>query len=50
VATGSEEIDVGDLLIGLAERHATLGESALAQRCLDAADQVRGAFYATRPV
>jgi sulfide:quinone oxidoreductase len=49
VATGSEEIDVGDLLIGLAERHATLGESALAQRCLDAADQVRGA-YAARPV
>jgi sulfide:quinone oxidoreductase len=50
VATGSEEIDVGELLIGLAERHATLGESVLAQRCLDAADQVRGTFYAARPV
>ena len=46
----SEAIDVGDLLVGLAERHATLGENALAQRCLDAADQVRGALYAGRPV
>jgi sulfide:quinone oxidoreductase len=50
VPAGSEEIDVGDLLIGLAERHAALGENALAQRCLDAADQVRGALYAGRPV
>ena len=37
-----EEIDVGELLLGLAERHATLGENALALRCLDAAVQVRG--------
>jgi sulfide:quinone oxidoreductase len=42
VPAGSEEIDVGDLLLALAERHATLGESALALRCLDAAVQVRG--------
>jgi hypothetical protein len=38
----SEEIDVGDLLLGLAERHATAGENALALRCLNAAAQVRG--------
>jgi sulfide:quinone oxidoreductase len=38
----SEEIDVGELLLGLAERHATVGENALALRCLDAAAQVRG--------
>ena len=37
-----EDIDVGELLLGLAERHATLGEDALALRCLDAAAQVRG--------
>ena len=37
-----EEIDVGDLLLGLAERHAELGESTLALRCLEAALQVRG--------
>jgi sulfide:quinone oxidoreductase len=42
VEVGSEEIDVGELLLGLAERHATLGERALALRCLDAARQVRG--------
>lgn len=42
VQAGSEEIDVGELLLGLAERHATLGENALALRCLDAARQVRG--------
>ena len=42
VPAGSEEIDVGDLLLALAERHATLGENALALRCLDAAVQVRG--------
>ena len=41
---GSEEIDVGELLLGLAERHATVGEDALALRCLDAAAQVRGAL------
>ncbi|HEX6695557.1 MAG TPA: FAD-dependent oxidoreductase [Solirubrobacteraceae bacterium] len=40
----SEEIDVGDLLLALAERHATVGENALALRCLDAAAQVRGAL------
>jgi sulfide:quinone oxidoreductase len=38
----SEEIDVGELLLGLAERHATVGENALALRCLDASAQVRG--------
>jgi sulfide:quinone oxidoreductase len=43
---GSEEIDVGDLLLGLAERHAAVGESALALRCLDAARQIRGALPA----
>jgi sulfide:quinone oxidoreductase len=42
VQAGSEEIDVAELLLGLAERHATLGENALAVRCLDAARQVRG--------
>ena len=41
---GSEAIDVGELLLGLAERHATVGEDALALRCLDAAAQVRGAL------
>ena len=44
VPADSEEIDVGELLLGLAERHATLGENALALRCLDAAVQVRGAL------
>ena len=39
-----EEIDVGELLLGLAERHASLGEDALALRCLDAAAQVRGSL------
>ena len=38
----ADEIDVGDLLIGLADRHAALGEKTLALRCLDAAAQVRG--------
>jgi sulfide:quinone oxidoreductase len=42
VQSGSEEIDVGDLLLGLAERHTSLGENALALRCLDAARQIRG--------
>jgi sulfide:quinone oxidoreductase len=41
---GAEEIDVGELLLGLAERHATVGEDGLALRCLDAAAQVRGAL------
>ena len=41
-AQPTEEIDVGDLLLGLAERHATVGEDTLALRCLDAAAQVRG--------
>jgi sulfide:quinone oxidoreductase len=49
VPAGSEEIDVGELLTALAEHHAALGEDALAQRCLHAADQVRGAVYAARP-
>jgi sulfide:quinone oxidoreductase len=39
---GSEEIDVGDLLLGLAERHAAVGENALALRCREAARQIRG--------
>jgi sulfide:quinone oxidoreductase len=41
-ADASEEIDVGDLLLGLAESHATVGEDALELRCLNAAAQVRG--------
>ena len=40
----SEAIDVGDLLLRLAERNAAVGENALALRCLDAAAQVRGAL------
>jgi sulfide:quinone oxidoreductase len=40
----AEEIDVGDLLLALADRHAALGENTLALRCLDAAVQVRGAL------
>jgi sulfide:quinone oxidoreductase len=40
----AQEIDVGELLLGLAERHASAGEDALALRCLDAAAQVRGAL------
>ena len=43
VAAEAEDVDVGELLLGLAERHAALGESALAQRCRDAAAQVRDA-------
>jgi sulfide:quinone oxidoreductase len=39
-----EEVDVGELLLALAERHATVGENTLALRCLDAAAQVRGAL------
>jgi sulfide:quinone oxidoreductase len=37
-----DEIDVAALLLTLAERHAELGERALAVRCLDAAEQLRG--------
>jgi sulfide:quinone oxidoreductase len=36
------EIDVGALLLTLAERHAAVGDAALAVRCLDAAEQLRG--------
>ena len=36
----SDEIDVAELLLGLAERHAAVGEDALALRCRDAAAQV----------
>jgi sulfide:quinone oxidoreductase len=38
----AEELDVGELLLKLADRHAALGEDALALRCLRAAQQVRG--------
>jgi sulfide:quinone oxidoreductase len=38
----AEDVDVGDLLIDLAERHARMGERGLALRCLDAARQIRG--------
>jgi sulfide:quinone oxidoreductase len=38
----AEDVDVSDLLIGLADRHARMGEQALALRCLDAAARVRG--------
>ena len=37
-----EELDVGELLLNLADRHAALGENALALRCFRAAQQVRG--------
>jgi sulfide:quinone oxidoreductase len=36
------DVDVGDLLLGLAERHARTGEPALARQCLEAAQQVLG--------
>jgi sulfide:quinone oxidoreductase len=36
------DLDVGALLLALAERHAQLGDRALALRCLDAAEQLRG--------
>jgi sulfide:quinone oxidoreductase len=48
VQAGSDEIDVGALLLGLAERHATLGEHAVATRCLYAAEQLRGEAAARR--
>ncbi|MGZ4268333.1 MAG: NAD(P)/FAD-dependent oxidoreductase [Solirubrobacteraceae bacterium] len=35
-------IDVGRLLLSLAERHAEMGEPEMALRCLDAAEQVGG--------
>jgi sulfide:quinone oxidoreductase len=35
-----DEIDVGALLLSLAERHADMGERSLAIRCLDAAEQL----------
>jgi sulfide:quinone oxidoreductase len=37
-----DDIDIGALLLTLAERHAALGERALAVRCLDAVEQLRG--------
>ena len=37
-----EELDVAELLLNLADRHAALGENALALRCFRAAQQVRG--------
>jgi sulfide:quinone oxidoreductase len=37
-----DEIDVGALLLSLAERHADMGERSLAIRCLDAAEQLGG--------
>ena len=46
---GSEEIDVGALLLGLAERHAAHGEHQLALRCRQAARQVRGEQIAKQP-
>jgi sulfide:quinone oxidoreductase len=42
VPAGADEIDVGELLLGLAEHHAALGEDALALRCREAAAAVRG--------
>jgi sulfide:quinone oxidoreductase len=36
------DLDVGALLLALAERHARLGDRTLALRCLDAAEQLRG--------
>jgi sulfide:quinone oxidoreductase len=37
-----QELDVGELLLKLADRHAELGENALALRCFRAAQHVRG--------
>jgi sulfide:quinone oxidoreductase len=42
VAPEPEELDVGELLLNLADRHVALGEDALALRCFRAAQQVRG--------
>lgn len=39
---GTEELDVSELLVTLAARHAALGENAIAERCLDAAQQLLG--------
>jgi sulfide:quinone oxidoreductase len=39
---GKDEVDVGALLLTLAERHADMGERSLAVRCLDAAEQLGG--------
>ena len=41
-----DEVDVGALLLALAERHAAAGDRALARRCLDAAEQVLGTLPA----
>jgi sulfide:quinone oxidoreductase len=35
-----DEVDVGALLLSLAQRHADMGERSLAIRCLDAAEQL----------
>jgi hypothetical protein len=35
-----DEVDVGALLLKLAERHIDMGERSLAIRCLDAAEQL----------
>jgi sulfide:quinone oxidoreductase len=43
---GQDELDVAALLLVLAERQAALGESALAVRCLDAAERLRGGLPA----
>jgi sulfide:quinone oxidoreductase len=37
-----DEIDVGALLLTLAERHADMGQRSLAVRCIDAAEQLQG--------
>jgi sulfide:quinone oxidoreductase len=42
----SDQVDVGELLLALAERHADRGERELALQCLHAAEQVRGALPA----
>jgi sulfide:quinone oxidoreductase len=42
----ADHVDVGELLLALAERHAAHGERELALRCWDAAKKVRGTLPA----
>ena len=46
---GSEGIDVGELLLGLAERHATVGEDALRCAAWTRQPEVRGALPPAEP-
>ncbi|HEX7298292.1 MAG TPA: FAD-dependent oxidoreductase [Solirubrobacteraceae bacterium] len=42
--SAADQIDVGEVLLALAERHAARGERDVALRCFDAAEQVRGSL------